>query len=84
MLRRIIYFLLVTVLLGGFGGLIAFYAFNFKPKFLQTVIMSAPKPTETVMVYGAVFGSIGWVALGAGVLLVLVSPLIARRMHGVH
>src|SRR5947207_13407539 len=48
MLRRIIYFLLVTVLLGGFGGLIAFYAFDFKPKFLQTVIMSAPKPTETV------------------------------------
>ena len=42
-----------------------------------------PKPTETVMVYGAVFGSIGWVALGVGVVLVLVSPLIARRMHGV-
>ena len=48
MLRRIIYFLLVIVLLGGFGGLIAFYAFNFKPKFLQTMIMSAPKPTETI------------------------------------
>src|SRR5262245_59673494 len=48
MLRRIIYFLLVTILLGGFGGLIAFYAFDFKPKFLQTVIMGAPKPTETV------------------------------------
>jgi RND family efflux transporter MFP subunit len=48
MLRRIIYLLLVTVLLGGFGGLIAFYAFDFKPKFLQTIIMSAPKPTETV------------------------------------
>jgi proton-dependent oligopeptide transporter, POT family len=42
-----------------------------------------PKPTETVMVYGSVFGSIGLVALGAGVLVVLVSPLIARRMHGV-
>jgi membrane fusion protein (multidrug efflux system) len=48
MLRRIIYFLLVAILLGGFGGLIAFYAFDFKPKFLQTMIMSAPKPTETV------------------------------------
>jgi membrane fusion protein, multidrug efflux system len=48
MLRRIIYFLLVAVLLGGFGGLIAFYAFDFKPKFLQAVIMGAPKPTETV------------------------------------
>jgi proton-dependent oligopeptide transporter, POT family len=42
-----------------------------------------PKPTETVMVYGSVFGSIGLVALAVGVLVVLVSPLIARRMHGV-
>ena len=45
---------------------------------------SVPKPAETVMVYGSVFGSIGWVALGVGVLLVLLSPLIARRMHGVN
>jgi POT family proton-dependent oligopeptide transporter len=42
-----------------------------------------PKPAETVMVYGSVFGSIAWVALGIGVLVVLVSPLIARRMHDV-
>ncbi|MES1175919.1 MAG: peptide MFS transporter [Myxococcales bacterium] len=42
-----------------------------------------PKPSETVMVYGSVFGSIGLVALVVGVLVVLVSPLIARRMHGV-
>jgi len=42
-----------------------------------------PKPVETVMVYGSVFGSIGWVALAVGALVVLVSPLIARRMHGV-
>ena len=43
-----------------------------------------PKPVETVMVYGSVFGSIAWVALGVGVLVVLVSPLIARRMHSVN
>ena len=43
-----------------------------------------PKATETVMVYGSVFGSVGWVALGVGVLVVLVSSLIARRMHGIH
>ena len=48
MLRRIIYLFLVTILLGGVGGLIAFYAFDFKPKMLQTLIMGAPKPTETV------------------------------------
>ncbi|HKO49096.1 MAG TPA: peptide MFS transporter [Polyangiaceae bacterium] len=49
-----------------------------------TVNAALPQPAETVMVYGSVFGSIGWIALGVGVLLVLVSPLIARRMHGVH
>ena len=43
-----------------------------------------PNPRDTVMVYGSVFGTIGWVALGIGVLVVLISPLIARRMHGVH
>lgn len=48
MLRRIIYFLLVTILLGGLGGAIAFYAFEWKPKFLAQVIMGAPRPPETV------------------------------------
>jgi membrane fusion protein (multidrug efflux system) len=48
MLRRIIYFLLVTVLLGGLGGAIAWYAFDFKPKMIAGFIMSAPKPVETV------------------------------------
>jgi POT family proton-dependent oligopeptide transporter len=42
-----------------------------------------PKPTQTVMVYGSVFGTIGWVALGVGVFMVIVSPLLVRRMHGV-
>lgn len=49
-----------------------------------TPIVTLPKPSETVMVYGSVFGTIGWVALGFGTLLVFASPLIARRMHGVH
>ena len=43
-----------------------------------------PNPRDTVMVYGSVFGTIGWVALGVGLLVVAISPLIARRMHGVH
>jgi membrane fusion protein, multidrug efflux system len=48
MVRRIIYFLLVTVLLGGIGAGIAYYAFDFKPKFLAQVIMSAPRPPQTI------------------------------------
>jgi membrane fusion protein, multidrug efflux system len=48
MIRRILYLLLVTVILGGLGGAIAFYAFDFKPKMLATVILGAPVPPETV------------------------------------
>lgn len=48
MLRRIIYFFLVIVLLGGLGGAIAWYAFDFKPKMIAGFIMSAPKPVETI------------------------------------
>ena len=48
MIRRILYLLLVTVLLGGLAGAIAFYAFDFKPKMLATVILGAPQPPETV------------------------------------
>ena len=48
MIRRIFYFLLVTVILGGLGAAIAFYAFDFKPKMLAEVIMGAPRPPETV------------------------------------
>jgi RND family efflux transporter MFP subunit len=48
MIRRILYFLLVTVILGGLAGAIAFYAFDFKPKMLATVILGAPQPPETV------------------------------------
>ncbi len=50
----------------------------------STAAGALPKPVDTVMVYGSVFGSIAWVALGVGVLVVLVSPLIARRMHNVN
>lgn len=48
MLRRTIYFLLVIVLLGGIGGAIGFYAFDFKPKFLAQIILGSPRPPETV------------------------------------
>ena len=48
MLRRIIYFILVIVLLGGLGGAIAWYAFDFKPKMIAGFIQAAPRPVETV------------------------------------
>jgi membrane fusion protein, multidrug efflux system len=48
MIRRIFYFILVTVILGGLAGGIGFYAFDFKPKFLAKVILGAPRPPETV------------------------------------
>ncbi len=46
-------------------------------------IATSPKPADTLMVYGSVFGSIAYVAIAVGLVLVLVSPAIARRMHGV-
>ena len=48
MIRRILYLLLSTVILGGLGGASAFYAFDFKPRMLAEVILGAPVPPETV------------------------------------
>lgn len=42
-----------------------------------------PAPQVTVAVYGSVFGGVAAVALVVGVLLALLSPVIARRTHGV-
>jgi POT family proton-dependent oligopeptide transporter len=47
-------------------------------------VQIVPKPVDTVMVYGSVFGSIAWVALAVGVLVIVASPLLARRMHGIN
>ncbi|MCB1377784.1 MAG: efflux RND transporter periplasmic adaptor subunit [Alphaproteobacteria bacterium] len=48
MIRRIIYFLLATIVFGGLAGAIGFYAFDFKPKMLATIILGSPRPPETV------------------------------------
>lgn len=48
MLRRIIYLLLVTIILGGLGGAIYYYAFKAKPEMIAGFIANAPKPVETV------------------------------------
>ncbi len=48
MIRRIFYFLLVTILLGGLAGGIGWYAFDFKPAFLAEVILGSPQPAQTI------------------------------------
>lgn len=48
MIRRIIYFLLATIVFGGLAGAIAFYAFDFKPKMIAQIITSAPRPPVTI------------------------------------
>lgn len=48
MIRRILYFFLVTLILGGLAGGIAWWAFNAKPKMLATIILGSPRPPETV------------------------------------
>ncbi len=48
MIRRILYLILVTVLLGGLAGAIGYYAFDFKPKMVAKIILGTPRPTETV------------------------------------
>ena len=48
MIRRVLYFFLVTLILGGLAGGIAWWAFNAKPKMLATIILGSPRPPETV------------------------------------
>ena len=47
-IRRVLYVLLVTVLLGGLGGLIYWWSFIQLPAFIADSIKNAPRPTETV------------------------------------
>ncbi|MBA2321145.1 MAG: peptide MFS transporter [Deltaproteobacteria bacterium] len=42
---------------------------------------SVPPPIDTVGIYGSVFGQIGLAACLSGVLLLVLSPLIAKWMH---
>lgn len=43
-----------------------------------------PPPSETVMIYGNVFGTLGGVAVVVGMIVLVISPFLARRMHDVH
>ena len=48
MIRRVLYFLLVTVLLGGLGGAIYWWSFVQLPAFIADSMKNAPRPAETV------------------------------------
>jgi POT family proton-dependent oligopeptide transporter len=48
-----------------------------------TTMEGAATPEETLTKALAVFNNVGLVALGAGVVLLLLSPLITRWMHGI-
>ncbi len=48
MIRRIVYFIVVTLVLGGLAGAVAFYAFEWKPKFMAQAILGSPQPAQTV------------------------------------
>ena len=48
MIRRSFYFLLVTVILGGLAGGIAWWSFYALPAFIAQSIQSAPAPVQTV------------------------------------
>ena len=39
---------------------------------------------EALSTYGSIFGTIGWVGVGVGVFLLLISPLLKKGMAGVH
>jgi POT family proton-dependent oligopeptide transporter len=41
-------------------------------------------PAESIKIYGAVFGQIGWVALASAVACLALVPLLKRWMHGIH
>jgi len=48
MIRRSIYLIIATLVLGGLAGAIAWYSFSFKPKMLADVILGSPQPPQTV------------------------------------
>jgi POT family proton-dependent oligopeptide transporter len=43
-----------------------------------------PPPSETVLIYGSVFGKVAIVALLVGLFVVFIAPLLRRRMRGIH
>lgn len=50
----------------------------------DTVAGVVTSPALALQTYGSIFGTIGWVGVGVGVFLLLISPLLKKGMAGVH
>ncbi len=50
----------------------------------DTVAGVVTNPQLALDTYGSIFGTIGWVGVGTGVVLLVISPLLKKGMAGVH
>jgi proton-dependent oligopeptide transporter, POT family len=50
----------------------------------DTVAGVVTDPSLALQTYGSIFGTIGWVGVGVGVFLFLISPILKKGMAGVH
>lgn len=50
----------------------------------DTVAGVVTNPQLALATYGSVYGTIGWVAVGVGVFLLAISPILKKGMAGVH
>ncbi|MFN3815738.1 peptide MFS transporter [Brevundimonas sp.] len=50
----------------------------------DTVAGIVTDPSLALQTYGSIFGTIGWVGVGVGVFLFLISPILKKGMAGVH
>ena len=50
----------------------------------DTVAGVVTDPSLALQTYGSIFGTIGWVGVGVGVFLLLISPILKKGMAGIH
>jgi len=50
----------------------------------DTVAGVVTNPALALQTYGSIFGTIGWVGVGVGVVLLVLSPVLKKGMAGVH
>ncbi|MCA0432599.1 MAG: efflux RND transporter periplasmic adaptor subunit [Proteobacteria bacterium] len=83
MIRKIIYFLLATIVFGGLAALIAFYAFDFKPKMIAQAIGSMPPPVQTVATENATAETWQPTISGIGTVVATESVTVTPEVGGI-